>query len=141
MKTFYVGIKGVVRDKARGFLLLKREYKSGDFWDSPGGRIEGNDDFETTLRRELAEELPGISDVKIGELLGAHRVPKDIDGEVSLVLLYFLVEAVLPAEIELSDEHSGHIWINTAGDIPEGLNPAIMGILDKFLAQPLQKSI
>ena len=133
MKKFYVGIKGLVHDKKRGFLLLKREYKSGDFWDSPGGRIDGDEDFKTTLLRELTEELPDIQEVKIGELLGAHRVQKDIENDISLVLLYFLVEASLPEKIKLSDEHNGYTWLKTKADIPEGLNPEIHRIITQLL--------
>jgi 8-oxo-dGTP pyrophosphatase MutT (NUDIX family) len=55
MKKFYVGCKGLIRDKGRGILLLHREYKSGDFWDVPGGRIDEDEDIEQTLIRELNE--------------------------------------------------------------------------------------
>ncbi len=133
MKAFYVGVKGVVRDRSRGIILLSREYKSGDFWDTPGGRIDGDEDFEQTLQRELKEELPGIQSVRIGNLLGAFRVHKDIDEGISLVLLYFLVDAKLPEEVALSDEHQGYTWVQTRKDLPKGLNPEIKRILTELL--------
>lgn len=133
MKKFYVGIKGIIFDKQRGVLLLSRDYKSGDSWDTPGGRMDGNETFAETLARELDEELPGIKVANIGKLLGAHRVQKDIDGEISLVLLYFKVEASLPDPIKLSDEHDGHLWVATKADIPVGLNEQVTKILQEIL--------
>ena len=133
MKKFYVGIKGVVQEPGKGFLLLKRDYKSGDFWDTPGGRMDGDEDFRATLMRELSEELPGIKDVSIGELLGAHRLQKDIDGDVSLVLLYFLVRAKLPEPVKLSEEHDDYLWVKAAKDVPAGLNSEIEKILRNLL--------
>lgn len=130
MKKFYVGVKGVVRDRERGIILLYR----GNYWDTPGGRIDGDEEFEDTLRRELEEELPGIKDVKVGKLLGAFRLQKDIETETSLVLLYFLVNAVLPEEVQISDEHQSFTWFSNVSDIPEeGLNPQIKSILEKLL--------
>jgi 8-oxo-dGTP pyrophosphatase MutT (NUDIX family) len=133
MKKFYVGIKGVVRDQTYGIILLHREYKSGDFWDTPGGRIDADEDFKATLTRELDEELPGIQNIKIGKLLGAHRVQKDIDGDISLVLLYFLVDAKLPDPVQISDEHESYTWLKKHGDLPSGLNPEIKKILEALL--------
>lgn len=133
MKKFYVGIKGIVVDEEKGALLLKREYKSGDFWDTPGGRIDGDEDFKDTLARELAEELPGIEVQNIGELLGAHRVQKDIDDDISLVLLYFEVKATLPDPVQLSEEHDDYLWVRTRDTLPRGLNPQLNAILGSIL--------
>ncbi len=134
MKKFYVGIKAVVREGDKGILLLHRDYKSGDYWDTPGGRIDGDENFETTLRRELTEELPGINNIQIGELVGAHRVQKDIEGDTSLVLLYFLVSAILPEPVVISDEHESYVWVKNKSEIPEGLNPVIHKIIDHQLS-------
>ena len=132
-KLFNVGVKGIVRDGKRGVLLLHREYKSGDFWDTPGGRIDGDEDFKDTLLRELAEELPGITGVKVGKLLGAFRLQKDIKDDISLVLLYFLVDAQLPDPVVLSEEHESSLWVTSRADLPEGLNPEIKKILEELL--------
>jgi 8-oxo-dGTP pyrophosphatase MutT (NUDIX family) len=134
MKKFYVGIKAVVRDGDKGILLLHRDYKSGDYWDTPGGRIDGAEKFEDTLRRELNEELPGINNIQIGELAGAHRVQKDIEGDTSLVLLYFLVSAILPEPVAVSDEHESYMWVKNKNEIPEGLNPVIRKIFEDQLS-------
>ncbi len=135
MKTFYVGIKGIVVDERRGALLLHREYKSGDFWDTPGGRVEGDEDFIDTLRRELEEELPGATVQNIGDFLGAHRVQKNIDGDISLVLLYFSVTVVVPEPVVLSEEHDNYLWVKSRADIPDGLNPQLVKILESILPE------
>lgn len=134
MKKFHVGVKGIVRDAERGVLLLKRDYKSGDFWDTPGGRIDGDETFAETLNRELGEELPGISNVKIGNLLGAYRLQKDIEDDISLVLLYFEVSADLPDPIVLSDEHDGLIWIKNFDEIPSKINDELKNILTSLFS-------
>ncbi len=132
MKKFYVGVKGIVRDK-RGILLLHRDYKSGDYWDIPGGRIDNDETFEETLKRELSEELPGCKLISVQKLEGAHRLLKDIENDTSLVLLYFLVDAQLPKEITLSEEHESYIWIKSKDEIPERINPEIRKILQRLL--------
>jgi 8-oxo-dGTP diphosphatase len=132
-KLFNVGVKGIIQDSKRGIILLHRDYKSGDFWDMPGGRIDQDEDFKDTLLRELAEELPGITNIKIGKLLGAFRLKKDINENVSLVLLYFLVDARLPDEVKLSDEHESYVWIKSHSDVPKGLNPEVQKILEDLL--------
>lgn len=133
MKKFYVGVKGIVKDPKQGIILLHRDYKSGDYWDTPGGRMDGEEDFVDTLKRELAEELPGIKVKEVGDLVAAFRLQKDIDGDTSLVLLYFLVTAELPSPVQLSDEHESHIWISNRAGIPEGVNPELRKVLDNLL--------
>ena len=75
-RAFQVGVKGAIVSDGQ-VLLLKRENRwSGVFWDVPGGRMEGGEDIEETLRRELREELPSIGRIEVGELLHAARVPR-----------------------------------------------------------------
>lgn len=123
MKKFYVGIKGVLREE-RGVLILKRANALQEHWDIPGGRIDGSENFEDTLKRELAEELPGTELVAVKDLLGAYRLPKDISEDTGLILLYFLAEARIPTEVKCSEEHSDFKWVKSIEDIPKsGLNP------------------
>lgn len=105
-----------------------------DFWDIPGGRIDDNEDFEQTLRRELAEELPGCVVHAVRELKGAFRVPKDIEGDTGLVLLYFLADVTLPEKVVLSDEHNDYKFMKTAADIPDSVNPIVREIIEEILA-------
>jgi len=112
-KSFHIAAKGLICSE--GNILLLRD---GQFWDLPGGRIDDDESPKQTLIRELTEELPGIKDVKIGQLVGWHRArtysPKK---DHALMLIIFLVEAQLPEPIQLSHEHQEAKWfpIETAG--------------------------
>ena len=109
LRLFHVGIKGVIVVNDRVLLLKRENRRSGIFWEMPGGRIEGGDGIEETLRRELREELPSIGRVEVGELLHAARVPHRAD-DIGLVLLFYRVQADLP-EVVLSEEHIGYTWV------------------------------
>lgn len=128
MKKFYVGVKAIIVDKDRGALLLWCDRGEG-YWDIPGGRIDDDEALPDTLKRELSEELPGSKLVSIGRPLGAVRIHKDIDDDVSLVLLYFAVEVELPDPIALSEEHSRINWVKSHADIPEGINDELAKVL------------
>lgn len=107
MKKFYVGVKGFITKDGKILLLQK----AGEgFWEAPGGRIDGDETIEEALSRELHEEVPNIKDIEIKDILGAHRLQKDIDGDTSLVLMYYLVRADIDGEPELSDEHDDYMW-------------------------------
>ncbi|MFN8515527.1 MAG: NUDIX domain-containing protein [Chloroflexia bacterium] len=85
-RVFHVGIKGLIVNNGK-VLLLKRENRwSGIFWIKPGGRMEGGEEDEETLRRELREEVSSIGRIEVGELLHA-AVPTD--DAIGLVLLYY----------------------------------------------------
>ena len=133
MKTFYVVTKAVIVDAEKGALLLRRMRGPIEFWDTPGGRINGNEDFHQTLLRELAEELPGSEIIETGKLLGVHRVPRDVEGDISLVLLYFEVNAQLSEPVQLSAEHHGYVWVKTQADIPADLEQELKTILHRLL--------
>lgn len=130
MKKFYVGVKGLIYDYNKGFLVLKA---TKGHWDTPGGRMDENEDFEDTLKREIAEELPGTELKSIEGLEGVFRLPKDIDGDISLVLVYFLVTARLPEEIVLSDEHESYVWVKSVEEIPDGLNQEVKRVIQQQL--------
>lgn len=131
MKSFHVGIKGVVRRKDGAVLLLKKNSEQ-PFWEIPGGRIDGDESIEETLTRELQEELPGTTDVKVQRILCAHRLPKDIKPDLSLMLLYFEVSASVPEPIKLSEEHTDFRWVTTADEISVdgGTKKALDAIFD-----------
>jgi 8-oxo-dGTP diphosphatase len=81
MGLFGIGRKPVVgavilhRDGTR-FLAAKRNYPAAltGRWELPGGKSEGNESPQATLRRELMEEL-GITVNVIKRLNGSVNVP------------------------------------------------------------------
>lgn len=111
MKTFYVGVKGlIVRD---GKVLLLRSNKAQgrrDMWEAPGGRIDGTETIQQALDRELHEELVNIVDVSIGDVVYATRLPWDIDGAVSLALIFYKVDADFDGDPRISGEHVDWRW-------------------------------
>ncbi len=109
MKTFYVGVKGAI---VRGSQVLLLKKAGEDLWEAPGGRIDDDETIHQALERELREEVPNIASIQIGDIIGAHRVPKDIDGNKSLVLIYYVVQADFDGEPELSEEHEDYMWAN-----------------------------
>jgi len=129
MKKFYVGVKAIIKDE-RGYLVLKA--KKGHM-DIPGGRINGDESFLQTIEREVQEELPGTKVIRVRELSGAYRVQKDIDDDIGLVLLYFLVDAKVPKKVALSEEHESSVWVNHLKSIPSSLNSEAKSILKKLL--------
>jgi 8-oxo-dGTP diphosphatase len=115
LKSFQIGVKGVVVVDGRVLLLKRQDRWSGMIWEMPGGRMEVGEEIAETLRRELREEVPSIGRIEIGALLHAARVPHDW-GEVGLVLLFYRVQAEV-AEVVLSDEHVGYAWVGVE-DLP-----------------------
>jgi len=113
IKDCHVGVKGLVcvRDAC---LLLK---STKGYWDIPGGRIDENETLDDTLRRELREELPQITNFSIGDIVHAYRLSKNIDDEKGLVLLFYKVDAE-SFDVVLSDEHQEYRWI-TRDTLPE----------------------
>lgn len=103
MKNFNVGIKSIIV-KQNKVLLLKR-YDHSRFWDVPGGRINDNESIDQALVRELKEEVKNVKDIKIIKILSAWRLHKDIQPEISLVLIFYKVDADFGSEPQLSEEH------------------------------------
>ncbi len=135
MKKFFVGVKAVIHDEQKGYLLLQRASHDAapGHWDMPGGRIEDNESFGEALSREIAEELPGSSLVSVGDLLGSFRLPFDVSEDTGLVLLFFEVKAKLPKEVVLSEEHQAYLWVKQKVDIPDdGVNEELKRILTKL---------
>lgn len=112
-KLFQVGVKGIIY-KNNEILLLTGHYESSTkpVIDLPGGRIHKDDTtVEQTLLRELTEELPGISDIEVGQLIGATHMPKDFPGGIGWLLLYYAVSAVIPDPVRLTNEHEKYEWV------------------------------
>lgn len=114
LRTFHIGVKAVIVADNKVLLLQRQDRWNGLSWECPGGRMEEGEAIEQTLRRELAEELPGIADVTIGPILHAGQTAQDREG-VGLILLFYRIQATLTT-VTVSDEHLGHTWA-TAADL------------------------
>ncbi len=116
IKTCYVGVKGIVK-VGDSVLVLKKGSGDSAYWDIPGGRIDDNETLEETLKRELSEELPSLRGYKIGDVVSAYRLSKNIDDDKALVLIFYRVEAE-NFEVTLSEEHAAFQWV-TKQTLPE----------------------
>ena len=121
-KRFQIGVKGIIVVGDHVLLLKRAGDAVGPFWETPGGRMEEGETVEETLRRELAEELPGIWNIAIGAIVHAALVPDDPRG---LILLFYRVQADLPT-VTIGAEHLGYTWASAADllTLPEQLNGA-----------------
>jgi 8-oxo-dGTP diphosphatase len=127
MKTFHVGIKGVIV-KDNKVLVIRASGDGRDFWEVPGGRIDDNESIPEALTRELNEEVSNIHSITIHNVLDAFRVHKNIDGDISLVLIFYKVTADFDGDPVLSEEHSESQWLSKDEAIKlvhESCRPAI----------------
>ncbi len=109
MKTFFVGVKGVIVSNNKVLILQKNG--EGGFWEVPGGRVDADESLDQTLVRELQEEVPNIQNVKVGRVLDAYRLHKDIEDNISLTLIFFKVEADFDGDPQISEEHQAWQWV------------------------------
>lgn len=131
MKKFNVGVKAVII-KDDKVLVVKTNY-GDNFWEVPGGRIDNDETIMETLDRELHEELPNIQNIKVGELVYAHRVDHDIAEDLGLVLLFFRVEAGFTDDKPtLSDEHLDWKWATKEDALSRTIDGSQQGIKAAF---------
>ncbi len=106
-KLFNVGIKAIIKRDDKVLIV----HNTKDFWEVPGGRMDGDETIEQALKRELYEEIVNLQSFTIGELVYAVRVHKDIKKNVSLVLIFYRVEADFTGDgPKLSPEHDEYRW-------------------------------
>lgn len=109
IKNFQVGVKGVVR-VGDSVLVLQKGNDDSKYWNIPGGRIDDEETVEETLRRELQEELPTLTDYKIKEILSVYRLSKNIQEELGLILIFYRIEAE-KFDVEFNSEHCDYKWV------------------------------
>ncbi len=105
-KLFNVGVKALIVKNEK--VLIVKHTKG--WWEVPGGRIDKNESIEEALHRELREELPNIKAIVLDEVVDARRLHKDIKEDVSLVLVFYKVEADFDGKPKLSHEHTDYKW-------------------------------
>lgn len=121
-KLFYVGIKGLIKNKEGHYLLLEADVtghsiNTAVYWDIPGGRIEQGSDAISTLRREIQEET-GITELYdiafLTSVISHHEILLGTDQKAGLVLMVYIVQIADDASIELSKEHTSYEWVEAA---------------------------
>jgi hydrolase, NUDIX family len=110
-QLFQIGIKAIIRNDENQILLLKNK----DYWDIPGGRIDQGEDIETTLLRELNEEI-GVNRIAQKQLWDVVKSVKQLPYSnmmTSLMLIVYHVQ--LPADqIPHSCEPGAVLhWVNS----------------------------
>ena len=118
-KLFQVGVKALITNSEGKILVLD----SGKWhlkhqkrhWDIPGGRIQEGHSALDTLRREVEEET-GIKKMNNPEFFTAvisNFIEIPVNGRmVSLLLMVYKVTIPKDSKIVLSEEHTGHEWVN-----------------------------
>lgn len=93
-QLFQIGIKAIIRNDENQILLLKNK----DYWDIPGGRIDQSEDIETTLLRELNEEI-GVNHIAQKQLWDVVKSVKQLPyGNMMTSLMLIIYRVQLPAD-------------------------------------------
>lgn len=110
-QLFQIGIKAIIRNDENQILLLKNK----DYWDIPGGRIDQGEDIETTLLRELNEEI-GVNHIAQKQLWDVVKSVKQLSyGNMMTSLMLIVYRVRLPADqIPHSREPGTTLhWVNS----------------------------
>lgn len=110
-QDFWVSVKGYI---GRGNELLIVKVAGSEKWDLPGGRIhteETETPFETTLMREIAEELGIKTRISVDEQFAVYKIYYPHLKRGVLTVAYRC--KFLGGEIKLSHEHSELAWVDT----------------------------
>ena len=93
-QLFQIGIKSLIQNDEHQILLLKNK----DYWDIPGGRIDQGEDIETTLLRELNEEI-GVNHIAQKQLWDVVKSVKQLPyGNMMTSLMLIVYRVQLPAD-------------------------------------------
>jgi len=120
VQLFHVGIKALCKNNKGQYLVLEVNpehfrIKQESHWDIPGGRIEEGESVDTTLLREVKEEL-GIDITSEASFFTAVvsniKLPHGDSDEVGLVLMVYTVTLPEDAVIVLSEENLRYEWVS-----------------------------
>ena len=109
-QSFYVGIKGIIKNDAGDVLILKDASKGK--WEVPGGRVDKDQSIVNSFSREIEEELPGAKLVSLDEVIHVAQGDFLVEDEHKLFLAFHLAKVSLPDILVLSDEHTDSAWVN-----------------------------
>jgi 8-oxo-dGTP diphosphatase len=127
-----VGVKIILQNKEGKYLMLFRSSKSnpkvGEYWDTPGGRINVGSSLIENLKREVMEEA-GLEVSGEPKLVVAQDIFKTDKHVVRLTYFGFA-----DGEVKLSEEHSEHKWLSR--DEVLNLDP-----IDKYFKEVFEKYI
>lgn len=119
VQLFHIGIKALCKNQEGKYLVLEVNpvhfrVKQNSHWDIPGGRIEEGESVDTTLRREVKEEL-GIDISSKPEFFTAVvsniKIPHGDKDEVGLALMVYTVVLPMDAKIVISEENLRYEWV------------------------------
>ena len=112
-KEFYISLKSMIQNGEGKVLFLVKKKNGEKFLDLPGGRIEDNDNFEESIKKELNEELSLTDDIEIlGQTGLVWELPSEFmkEGRRQLIIT-FKIKTNLD-KLNLSDEHIDYMWID-----------------------------
>lgn len=99
------------------------KWKDISVWTAPGGRCDNGETLETTLRREVLEEI-GIDDLKITEYLGSVLGAKE--GDVVFVFKAETCEEPILTELEKFSEWK---WCSLSQIPSNFINPEALKLI------------
>ncbi len=104
MLKSYIAVKALIK-KDNKFLILKNI--DNNQWETPGGRLEDNEDLIEGLNREVKEE----TGLEIKVLFPFHTHSANLDKDNPIIGITYLCEYV-SGEIALDkNEHSAYKWL------------------------------
>jgi ADP-ribose pyrophosphatase YjhB (NUDIX family) len=106
-QSFDVGVKALLVNKNRILLVKRADLQK---WEVPGGRINIGENMAHALRREIREELPGTTYIRVQGLVYADQANFLLPNGNALMLLFFLITAKTVHPLKLSNEHTDQYW-------------------------------
>lgn len=120
---YLVGAVAVVLDGEGRILVVKHTYTYPNLWGLPGGWLEGGEEIETMIVRELKEET-GF-EIRVLRCIDAVAIPERHQVEVHYLCRY------LSGEFRSCAEISDYRFVSKE-DLPEGLSVRHRAMIDRL---------
>lgn len=103
---------GVILTNKRGdILLVKRKYPPQQgYWDLPGGFFDGKEDLETSVQREIREEL-GL-EVKLKDIIGVYADEYEYQQILRPTLGFVVTAEIVHGKVEVKDDVSDYAFFS-----------------------------